>query len=143
MSTMTRRQMREHLLKLLYLRDFHSLEELDEQNSLYFELFTDVIEEDSAKILQRYKLIVDRLPEIDHIITDAMSGWKLSRIGKLELNLMRIAVYEIRFDNDVPDKAAINEAVDIAKSYCSEDSSYGFINGVLANVIRKNQESSQ
>lgn len=132
---MTRRQMREHLLKLLYLRDFHESSEITEQNELYFEVFYPMADEEKAAIMDRYANIVDHIGEIDSIIANAMTGWKITRIGKIELNILRIAVFEIRFDPDVPDKAAINEAVDIAKFYGSEDSSYGFINGILAKVL--------
>lgn len=137
MSTMTRRQIREHLLKLLYLRDFYDNEEIAEQNELYFELQPEISAEDKCYILERYAKIADKLGELDSVIANAMTGWKMNRVGKIELNLMRIAVYEIRFDEDVPDKAAINEAVDIAKIYGSEDSSYGFVNGVLAKIIKE------
>ena len=132
---MTRRQLREHLLKLLYLRDFHESEEIAEQNSLYFEVFAPQTEEECSQVNTRYDSIISRLGEIDSIISGAMTGWKLSRIGKIELNILRIAVYEIRFDEDVPDRVAINEAVELAKYYGSEDSSYGFINGILAKVV--------
>lgn len=134
---MTRRESREHILKLLYMRDFHESFELEEQNELYFELFTGLNEENTKEVEDRYALIVEKLPEIDAMIADAMTGWKINRVGKLELNILRLAIYEIRFDENVPDKAAVNEAVELAKSYGGEDASYGFINGILAKVMSK------
>lgn len=134
---MTRRESREHILKLLYMRDFHESFELEEQNELYFELFTGLNEENTKEVEDRYALIVEQLPVIDAIIAEAMTGWKINRVGKLELNILRLAIYEIRFDESVPDKAAVNEAVELAKSYGGEDSSYGFINGILAKVMSK------
>ena len=73
---------------------------------------------------------------IDMILSDAASGWRLNRMGKAELTILRIAVYEMRYDEDVPEKVAINEAVELAKKY-GNDSSAGFVNGVLAKLVEK------
>ena len=137
MEKMTRRQLREHLLKLLYLREFHDLDEFDEQFDLYIENFTD-FEEGSPEpgtIRTRLDLILPHLSEIDKIIENAASGWKFSRIGKIELMLLRIALFEIIYDDDVPNKAAINEAVELSKQYGSDDKAYGFVNGVLGQYV--------
>ena len=137
MSTLTRRDIREHLLKLLYLRDFHEDTELDDQIDLYFQVFAAGMSEDNISYIRnRYACIVSKLGEIDHIIAEAMSGWTITRIGKMELNILRLAVFEIKFDEEVPDRVAINEAVDLTKFYGSEDSSYGFVNGILAKVVK-------
>ncbi len=77
----------------------------------------------------------EHLTEIDGIISDNLKGWKLNRISRVALVLLRIAVYEIRYVDNVPDGAAINEAVELAKIYSTaEDAS--FINGVLGAVVR-------
>jgi len=153
MSTLTRRDIREHLMKLLYIRDFHDTEEIEEQIGLYFTLFTktehpdeDIIpvagerpfipDDDLKYIRDRYEDIIVHLGEIDHILEVAMSGWTISRVSKLELAILRIAVYEIRFDEDVPGKVAIDEAIELTKIYGSKDSSYGFVNGILAKIIK-------
>ena len=73
---------------------------------------------------------------IDMMLSDASSGWRLNRIGKAELAILRIAVYEICYDEEVPTKVAINEAVELAKKYGS-DASYSFVNGVLAKIVKK------
>ena len=70
------------------------------------------------------------------ILSEAAEGWRLNRMGKAELTILRIATYEIRYDEEVPDKVAINEAVELAKKY-GNDASSGFVNGVLAKVIAK------
>lgn len=132
---MTRRESRENILKLLFLREFHEREELEEQKDLYFEMFTELGERSVNDIVTKYSAIVDRLGEIDALLSEATSGWKLSRVGKIELNILRLAVYEINYDETVPDIAAINEAIELAKIY-GGDTSYGFINGVLAKVIQ-------
>ncbi|MCR5323290.1 MAG: transcription antitermination factor NusB [Lachnospiraceae bacterium] len=137
MGKMTRRQLREHLLKLLYLREFHDLEEFDEQFGLYFENFTDYEEgsEEIVEIRERFDKMIPYLAEIDKIIENAACGWKFNRIGKIELMLLRIALFEIKYDESVPDKAAINEAVELSKQYGSDDKSYGFVNGVLGQYV--------
>ena len=80
--------------------------------------------------------IVEAEGSIDMILSEAATGWRLNRMGKAELAILRIAVYEICYDEEVPDKVAINEAVELAKKY-GNDASYGFVNGVLAKVIKK------
>lgn len=132
---MTRREIREHLFKLLFQKEFYSDEEMDEQISLYFELLEGDQDSDSvAYIQEKYNKVIDSLGVIDSLLSDASSGWKLTRMGKVDLNLLRLAAYEIRYDEDVPDKVAINEAVELAKKF-GGDSSASFINGILAKVV--------
>ena len=133
MASMTRRALREHLLKLLYLREFHDKNEFDEQFGLYIGNFTNI--EESNELRERFDLIVSKLDEIDKMIESAAVGWKFNRIGKIELMILRIALYEIKFDDSVPDKAAVNEAVELSKIDGSDDSSYGFVNGVLGRFL--------
>ncbi|MCR5331911.1 MAG: transcription antitermination factor NusB [Lachnospiraceae bacterium] len=137
---MTRRALREHLLKLLYLREFHDKDEFAEQFELYIQNFTNI--EDSNELRERFDKIVSKLDEIDKLIENAAIGWKFNRIGKLELMVLRIALYEIRFDDTVPDKAAVNEAVELSKAYGSDDSSYGFVNGVLGRFIKDSENQA-
>lgn len=130
---MSRREIREHLFRMLFQKDFHSEEELNEQLELYFGMVENLKEKDSKELLEKFNLIVNKLDEIDAIIEEAASGWKLTRLGKVDLTLLRIATYEIKFDEEVPTAVAINEAVEIAKIF-GEDNSPGFINGVLAKI---------
>ena len=74
---------------------------------------------------------MEHLDEIDTMLKDNTEGWDLNRIGKAELAILRLAVYEIKFDDDIPTGVAINEAVELAKIY-GQDQSSGFINGILA-----------
>ena len=71
--------------------------------------------------------------EIDAMLEKVSRGWKLSRMGKVELTILRLAVYEMRFDEDIPEKVAINEAVELSKKFGGDDSP-AFINGVLAKL---------
>lgn len=80
--------------------------------------------------------VFEKCTEIDKIICDNLSDdWKIERLSKVSLAVLRLAVYEIVFDSDIPDKVAANEAVEIAKKY-DIDEAPGFINGVISSVIK-------
>lgn len=131
---MTRREIREHLFRMLFRKEFHEPSELNEQVEFYFETLEDASEVELEYIESRFKNITDKLGEIDVMLSEATSGWKLNRMGKVDLNIMRLATYEIKFDEEIPTKVAINEAVELAKKY-GGDSSASFVNGVLAKVV--------
>lgn len=76
--------------------------------------------------------------ELDAAIGSHARGWELGRIAPLELNVMRVALYEIEHSEDVPDEVAIDEAVEIAKEYCGADAP-GFVNGILGAIVRERQ----
>ena len=132
---MSRREIREHLFRMLFQKDFHQVDELEQQIELYFQMFDVINEDDKEEILTKFYLLIDKIEEIDSIIENAATGWKLSRLGKVDLNLLRIATYEIRYDEDIPTAVAINEAIEIGKVY-GEDNTPGFINGVLAKIAK-------
>lgn len=130
---MTRREIREHIFLMLFRKDFHEVSELKEQMDMYIaELEGPSLEEDTY-LTMRFQSVLDKLEEIDSVLTEASSGWKLSRMGKVDLTILRLAVYEMRYDDDIPMKVAINEAVELAKIF-GGDESPGFINGVLAKL---------
>lgn len=131
---MTRREIREHLFRMLFCKEFHEPSELNEQIELYFDAFENVKEEDAKYLTERFNEVSDKLGEIDTMLQEATSGWNLNRMGKVELSIMRLATYEICFDDEVPMKVAINEAVELAKKF-GGDSSGSFVNGVLAKVV--------
>ncbi len=133
---MTKREEREHLFKLLFCKDFHDVEELQEQIEMYQTQQEVASEEEFAPVKAKLEAIVEKEGTIDMILSEAAEGWRLNRMGKAELTILRIATYEIRYDEEVPDKVAINEAVELAKKY-GNDASSGFVNGVLAKVMAK------
>ena len=133
---MTKREEREHLFKLLFCKDFHDVEELQEQIEMYQTQQEVANTEEFAPVKAKLESIVAQERTIDMILSEAAEGWRLNRMGKAELTILRIATYEIRYDEEVPDKVAINEAVELAKKY-GNDASSGFVNGVLAKVIAK------
>jgi transcription antitermination protein NusB len=76
--------------------------------------------------------------QLDEEIGRHARGWELGRIAPLELNVMRVALYEIEHSEDVPEEVAIDEAIEIAKEYCGADAP-GFVNGVLGAIVRERQ----
>lgn len=131
---MSRREIREHLFRMLFRKDFHKAEEMNEQISMYFNSLEEVhTEEEDLFLKNRFEGMLAKISEIDEILEGVSTGWKLNRMGKVDLTILRLAVYEIRFDDNIPTKVAINEAVEIAKIF-GGDSSSAFVNGVLAKL---------
>lgn len=92
--------------------------------------------------LQLAKGTVEHLDEIDALIESKLKNWKLSRISKVSLSILRMAVYELKYLADVPSSVTINEAVELAKQYASEDD-YSFVNGVLGNIAKELDTENQ
>lgn len=132
---MTRSEMREHVFKLIVRVPFHDKNELREQIDYYFDGLTDVNEKDYEYIKNKALLVCELSDDIDEKINLVSEGWPVDRIGKAELAIMRLAVYEMLYDDDIPVNVAINEAVELAKSYGSDDNAASFVNGVLAKLV--------
>lgn len=130
---MTRREIREQIFQMLFLIEFHSEEELPQQLKYFIGEEEENIR-DISYIQHKFDDITARIHEIDTIINEVAKGWKTSRMGKVDLTLIRLAVYEIRFEEDIPAGVAINEAVELAKKYGTDDSP-AFVNGILAKVV--------
>lgn len=130
---MTRRQLRENIFKILFKLEFNSVDEMTEQMEFSLEDVSEISENDIAYITNKTNKIISLISDIDSIISEVSSGWKLDRIGKAELAILRLAIYEMKYDEDVPFKVAINEAVELSKIYCNEEAK-SFVNGVLAKV---------
>ena len=131
---MRRSEIREHVFKLLFRVEFHDAAELAEQDKLYFEPL-ELTPEHRKLISDRTRLIEDKLPEIDKKIEELSVGWKKERIGKVELTILRLAIYEALYDDDVPARVAINEAIELAKKYGGDDSP-SFVNGILGKLTK-------
>lgn len=129
---MSRRELREQIFKLIFRVEFNDRDEMSQQESLFFE--DDELEispKDMEYISKKSGSIIEKLDEIDGLINKQAKGWTTQRMGKVDLTILRLAVYEIMFDEDVPMGVAINEAVELAKRFGQEESS-SFVNGVLA-----------
>ena len=134
---MNRRSLREQVFKLLFRVEFNSKEEMEEQCHLFLEHEdVEISEEDAEHIVGKYTAIHEKLEEIDTMINEKAKGWSTDRMGKVDLTIIRLAVYEMEFDETIPEGVAINEAVELAKKF-GQDESAGFINGVLAKFVEK------
>ena len=130
---MTRREIRELIFKMVFRVEFHTEEEIPEQLRLFMDALDQAGEKDRAYIEHKVEDLLAHLTEIDEIIDASATNWKTSRMTKVELTLIRLAVYEMKFEEGVPTGVAINEAVELAKAY-GEDNSPAFVNGVLARI---------
>lgn len=129
---MSRRSVREHIFKLLFHIEFNKREEMEQQiEHFYLDEENFASEEDTVEIKEKLYKILDHLTEIDQEINEKTTGWSTDRLGKVDLTILRLAIYEIQMDDDVDTSVAINEAVELAKKYGQKESA-GFVNGVLA-----------
>ena len=147
---MTRRELREHCFKLLFVTAFYPREEVDEQIEEYFgePLETDDDPEGTGEVVhdpamdvfdggyvrEKVLKIVEKVPELDEEIGRVAEGWSVRRMGREELTILRLALYEIKFEDDIPEKVSVNEAVELAKKFGGNESP-AFVNGVLAKLV--------
>ncbi|MCP1101163.1 N utilization substance protein B [Aequitasia blattaphilus] len=128
---MSRKEQREHIFRLVFGLEFNEVSEMPEQIKLYFEQLPAVPEEDQSFIRDKACNIGAKREEIDRLLNEKTTGWKTSRMNKVDLTILRLAIYEINWDEEVPCKVAINEAIELAKKYSGEGGP-AFVNGVLA-----------
>lgn len=132
---MTRNKMRESLMKLMY--------QADVRNEYLYDFFTNAYElmEDRTAVNDQYfetvvKSFLDYKTVIDQDISENLKKWDIDRLGKVELSILRLAVTEMRYLDDIPHKVSINEAIELAKQY-ADDQAPKYINGVLASILKK------
>ncbi len=144
----TRRQTRECAMQLIYemevQKDFS-----DEMQSSFLALLQQLRDYDDQRdwdkdasypIEKSYfskvmEAVTSNLPEIDELITSSMDNWKIDRISKVDLAVLRLSAAEIKYLDEIPDSVSINEAIELAKKFGSEDSGK-FVNGVLGRVAK-------
>ena len=133
---MKRSELREQVFKLLFRVEFNSMDDMPEQEELFAETSdTEISKADADYIREKYEKIADKLSEIDEAINKETTGWSTGRIAKVDLTIIRLALYEIKYDDSVPTGVAINEAVELAKKF-GQDGSASFVNGVLAKFAK-------
>ena len=132
---MNRSAIRENAFKLIYSLEIQKTEDLEEQIDLFFES-NNIEDEQAKKYIKDVILgINENLEEIlKDIEQNLKEDWKLNRISKMDLSILKLAIYEIKY-NEIPYKVAINEAVELAKKY-GEDKSKNFVNGILASIVK-------
>ena len=135
---------------MLFGTAFYPIEEADDQISHYFEAPDEAEQQedgsyrvihsaafdiyDSDYVRGKVEKIIEKIPELDERINGVAEGWKTKRMGRVELAILRLALYEISFDDDIPEKVAINEAVELARKFGGDDSP-AFVNGILAKLV--------
>lgn len=129
---MRRSKVREHIFKMLFSIGFDAAD-ADEQIELYLEQVEEASEEERGYMRKKVKDIAAHEEEIDAMLNEHTTGWKTGRMNKVDLSVLRLAVYEMKWDDEVPVKVAINEAVELAKNF-SGDEGPGFVNGVLGKL---------
>lgn len=140
---MNRHEIRKEVFKSVFMNEFHDSNEMADVHELFLKgrdlaeeedlLKNNKTEEDEAYIKTKVEDITSKLPEIDEMINAAVDGWKTTRMAKVDLTLIRLALYEIKFEN-LPVGVAINEAVSLADEF-GTDSSASFVNGALAKLV--------
>ena len=130
---MNRRELREHIFRLLFCLEFHTPQEVREQTEFYADGLLEPSKKDVDYIREKAEKIYGLKASLDEKIDAVATGWKTDRMGKADLILIRIALYEMTEDEDIPTGVAINEAVELAKRYGSKDSA-SFVNGILAKL---------
>ena len=130
---MSRRELREHIFRLIFRMDFHPEDEMNEQEELYLDNLVGITDEERQYIQTKADAVRGMKDELDQQIDAVADKWKTSRMTKVDLTVIRLAVYEILHDEEVPTGVAINEAVELAKRY-GTDQSPAFVNAVLAKL---------
>lgn len=151
---MTRREIRDKIFKIVFTAEFNTLDEMRDQIDLAFDtempsdeeddplLYASVSDSDRQYITDKVMDIMSRKNDIDKTISEISEGWKLPRIGKEELAILRLGVYEVIYDSSIPEKVAINEAVELSKKYCDASASK-FVNALLAKLVKKDDASEK
>jgi len=115
---MTRREIRETIFKLMYMNGFFEESDFEKQAELYLDSEENrYTPPDKEYIQSKLSEIIEKIPEEDELIDKASEGWKVSRINRVDLCILRLAVYEMLYDDDIPYRVAINEAIELAKTF--------------------------
>lgn len=132
---MNRSEMRENAFKLIYSLEIQKTEKLEEQIELFYES-NEIKDKETQKYISDVIFGINKNEEqiLKQIEQNLKEDWKLSRISKMDLSILKLAIYEIKY-NEIPYKVAINEAVELAKKY-GEEKSKNFVNGILASVVK-------
>ena len=132
---MKRSELREHIFRMIFGYEFNSDAEMPEQMQLYFEQLDEEdgvpTESEVTYIREKALNVILKTEEIDEMLNTNTKGWKTSRMNKVDLSILRLAVYEMKWDDEIPAGVAIDQAVELAKKYSGDDGP-SFINGVLA-----------
>lgn len=133
---MNRSEIREQAFKLIYSLEIQKKEPLEEQISLYIES-NGIEDKNTIAYIEDAVKGIDKNKEdiVEKIEKNLKKDWKIERISKVDLSILKLAIYEIKY-KEIPFKVVINEAVELAKKY-GEDNSKNFVNGILASIVKE------
>ena len=132
---MSRRNARKHIFNLVFQTEFNTDTDVKEAIETYTEEYEDFQKGESDFVSREYRGILANTESIDSYIDKYAVGWSVERLAKTDPAILRIGVYEIMFDNEIPDAVAVNEAVELAKEF-SGDKAPAFINAVLSKIVK-------
>jgi len=132
---MNRHKQRDYTFRVVFSMEQNITEIPLEDLDLHLDSAELQTEEDKAIIREKVTHIFDVLPEIDSLIEGAAERWSIDRIAKIELAILRVAIYDMKYDK-IPVQIAVNEAVELSKKY-GDDQSSKFVNGVLGQIVKK------
>jgi len=131
-----RSDLREAAFLILFRADFYEPQEFKSQVKDFFEGEDDTFtEEERQSIADKVLSVIEKKDEIDAALDAVSIGWRVRRMNRVDLTILRLAYYEIKFDDLVPSSSAIDEAVELAKNY-GEENSRSFVNGILAQIVK-------
>lgn len=144
---MSRKAAREHAFKIVYELPFYQGLEQENVTVLTDFYMRDFVEEsldeaDTAFIQAETLGVQQKQKELDEAIGAALKGWKVSRLSRVDLAILRLAAYEILYMPSLPVKVSINEAVELAKRY-SQEAAPAFINGILGTIALKRTDEDE
>ena len=147
----TRRRAREFALQILYQLDVQEQLSDDQAIGMFWRNFAATAEAEGATVADLGEIqpfaeklvrgVREHLADLDAQIQGASKNWRLERMARVDRNLLRLALYELKHADDVPAKVAINEAIEIAKRYGTNESS-AFVNGILDRLLREANPSA-
>lgn len=146
---MNRRESREEALCMVFDYSFHTEGEGEQQLELYLENFHDENSKNISEELRcdnyftkAYFGVISNIPELDEIIDRNSKKWSSKRISRVSRSILRLALYEIKYMDDIPTQVSINEAVELAKKFDNDDS-FTFINGILGAYVREEPQKAE
>ena len=138
---MSRKKARDNAFKCIYQLEFYQYESKDLETLLqYCCEENENTDEEISYIKQVLNGVFENISDIDKLILSNLKNWTLDRIAKIDLAILRLAIFEIMYMKDIPEKVSINEAVELAKEYGNNDSK-SFVNGILAKILKDKVEN--
>ena len=133
---MNRTKIREQAFKLIYSLEIQKRDDIEEQIDLYIES-NGIVDKNAIEYIKDAVLGIEKNKEkiLEKIEKNLKSDWNIERISKIDLAILKLAIYEIKY-KEIPFKVVINEAVELAKKY-GEDTSKNFVNGILASIVKE------